>query len=307
MFYSRRTDENQFREVIEVDARTLADLNAKAEAGGGAKRIEKQHEAGKLTARERIDALLDPGSFIELDKFKTHRCTDFGMEDKKFHGDGVVTGYGTVGGRQIFVYAQDFTVFGGSLSGAHAEKICKLMDEFEVPSVGGHPLCGVADNSIFENNVNLYSNSTFILSETASTNEEAKSLALEMVKLINANPIWLDPTAHDEIIAITSHIPHLISTALIGAVMKTHQLDEIMEFTSGGFDGATRLSRTNPDMIWGMLETNGKSIGDFGEKFLEELRDIIFMEQGSDLHKYIESTVEWRREIANRFGERDLE
>ena len=191
--------------------------------------------------------------------------------------------------------------------GGTKQKICKLMDESEVPSVGGHPLCGVADNSIFENNVNLYSNSTFILSETASTNEEAKSLALEMVKLINANPIWLDPTAHDEIIAITSHIPHLISTALIGAVMKTHQLDEIMEFTSGGFDGATRLSRTNPDMIWGMLETNGKSIGDFGEKFLEELRDIIFMEQGSDLHKYIESTVEWRREIANRFGERALE
>ena len=191
--------------------------------------------------------------------------------------------------------------------GGTKQKICKLMDESEVPSVGGHPLCGVADNSIFENNANLYSNSTFILSETASTNEEAKSLALEMVKLINANPIWLDPTAHDEIIAITSHIPHLISTALIGAVMKTHQLDEIMEFTSGGFDGATRLSRTNPDMIWGMLETNGKSIGNFGEKFLEELRDIIFMEQGSDLHKYIESTVEWRREIANRFGERALE
>ena len=143
MFYFRWTDENQFREVIEVDARTLADLNAKAEAGGGAKRIEKQHEAGKLTARERIDALLDPGSFIELDKFKTHRCTDFGMEDKKFHGDGVVTGYGTVGGRQIFVYAQDFTVFGGSLSGAHAEKICKLMD---TATKVGAPVIGLADS-----------------------------------------------------------------------------------------------------------------------------------------------------------------
>jgi len=191
--------------------------------------------------------------------------------------------------------------------GGTKQKICKLMGESQVPSVGGHPLCGVADNSIFENNINLYSNSTFILSETASTNEEAKLLTIEMVKLIDANPIWLDPTTHDEIIAITSHIPHLISTALIGAVMKTHQLDEIMEFTSGGFDGATRLSRTNPDMIWGMLETNGRSIGDFGEKFLEELRKIISMEQGSDLHKYIESTVEWRREIANRFGERALE
>ena len=80
-----------------------------------------------------------------------------------------------------------------------------------------------------------------------------------------------------------------------------------MEFTSGGFDGATRLSRTNPDMIWGMLETNGKSISEFGEKFLKELRNIFSMNEGSDLHQYIENTVEWRRELANRFGERTLE
>src|SRR5262249_46123881 len=88
----------------------------------------KQHQEGKLTARERIELLLDPGSFIELDKFKTHRADDFGMSEKKILGDGVVTGYGTVEGRQVFVFAQDFTVFGGSLSGAYAEKICKVMD-----------------------------------------------------------------------------------------------------------------------------------------------------------------------------------
>jgi propionyl-CoA carboxylase beta chain len=122
---------------------TLADLNALAEEGGGRERVEKQHQAGKLTARERIDALLDPGSFVELDKFKTHRCTDFGMADKKVLGDGVITGYGQVDGRQLFVYAQDFTVFGGSLGRAHAEKICKVMD---LATEVGAPVVGLADS-----------------------------------------------------------------------------------------------------------------------------------------------------------------
>ena len=191
--------------------------------------------------------------------------------------------------------------------GGTKKDICKLMDKSLIPAIGGHPLCGVADNSNFKDNMDLYSNSTFILSETSSTTEEAKLLVLEMVKLANANPIWLKPDIHDEIIAITSHIPHLISTALIGAVMKNYKLEEIMEFTSGGFDGATRLSRTNPDMIWGMLETNNESIEIFGEKFLNEFRNIFAMNGESDLHQYIEETVEWRRELASRFGERPLE
>src|SRR5262245_2564685 len=93
----------------------LEKLERQAELGGGEDRIAKQHEAGKLTARERIDLLLDPGSFTELDKFVTHRATEFGMGGKKIPGDGVVTGYGTVEGRKVFVFAQDFTVFGGSL------------------------------------------------------------------------------------------------------------------------------------------------------------------------------------------------
>src|SRR6056300_37149 len=97
--------------------------------GGGQKRIDVQHSRGKLTARERIDLLLDEGSFEEWDAFVEHRCTDFGMADKKIPGDGVVTGYGTVNGRVVFVFSQDFTVFGGSLSEAHAEKICKIMDQ----------------------------------------------------------------------------------------------------------------------------------------------------------------------------------
>jgi len=121
----------------------LAALDAQAELGGGAQRVEKQHEEGKLTARERLELLLDPGSFLELDKFKVHRCDDFGMQDKKILGDGVITGYGTVEGRQVFVFAQDFTVFGGSLSGAYAEKICKVMD---LAVSTGCPVIGLNDS-----------------------------------------------------------------------------------------------------------------------------------------------------------------
>jgi propionyl-CoA carboxylase beta chain len=121
----------------------LAALDAQAELGGGEERIEKQHEEGKLTARERIELLLDPGSFVELDKFKVHRCDDFGMQNKKILGDGVVTGYGAVEGRQVFVFAQDFTVFGGSLSGSYAEKICKVMD---LAVATGCPVVGLNDS-----------------------------------------------------------------------------------------------------------------------------------------------------------------
>ena len=96
----------------------LAELNKKALEAGGQGRIDKQHASGKLTARERIDYFMDKGSFQELDRFKLHRCPDFGMEKKKFLGDGVITGYGTVNGRLVYIYSMDFTVLGGSLSGA---------------------------------------------------------------------------------------------------------------------------------------------------------------------------------------------
>ncbi|HET8539177.1 MAG TPA: acyl-CoA carboxylase subunit beta [Anaeromyxobacter sp.] len=124
--------------------RALLDrLNAAAEQGGGPDRVARQHEAGKLTARERIALFLDPGTFVELDRFKTHRCADFGMGAQKVPGDGVVTGHGLVEGRQVFVFAQDFTVFGGSVSGAFSEKICKVMDlAVEV----GCPIVGLYDS-----------------------------------------------------------------------------------------------------------------------------------------------------------------
>ncbi len=123
--------------------KTLHDKREEAQLGGGAKRIESQHKKGKLTARERIHFLLDEGSFEEIGMFVTHRSTDFGMENEKYLGDGVVTGYGTVNGRLIYVFSQDFTVFGGSLSETHAEKICKVMD---LAMKNGAPIIGLNDS-----------------------------------------------------------------------------------------------------------------------------------------------------------------
>jgi propionyl-CoA carboxylase beta chain len=117
--------------------------SAEAEAGGGAERREREHKVGKLTARERIELLLDEGSFEELDKFVTHRCADFGIEEQRPAGDGFVTGFGRIDGRLVYVFAQDFTVFGGSLSEANASKICKIMD---LAMRAGTPVIGLNDS-----------------------------------------------------------------------------------------------------------------------------------------------------------------
>jgi propionyl-CoA carboxylase beta chain len=121
----------------------LDDENRKALAGGGEDRIRKHHYAGKLTARERIHAFFDPGTFVEFDRFVTHRCTDFEMQSQTYPGDGVVTGYGKVDGRQVFIFAQDFTVLGGSLGNACAAKICKVM---EMALKVGAPIIGMNDS-----------------------------------------------------------------------------------------------------------------------------------------------------------------
>ncbi len=128
---------------IEEKITELNNLREQAMAGGGAKRIEAQHKRGKLTARERIDRLFDPGSFEEIDIFALHRCTDFGLEEQKFPGDSVITGYGKVNGREVFVFSQDFTVLGGSLSKVAAEKICKVMD---MAARSGSPIIGLLDS-----------------------------------------------------------------------------------------------------------------------------------------------------------------
>jgi propionyl-CoA carboxylase beta chain len=129
--------------MSEENRRKLEEMRALSRLGGGPERIKTQHEKGKFTARERIDILLDRGSFEEVDAFVTHRSRDFGMDKQKFLGDGVVTGSGTVDGRLVFVFSQDFTVFGGSLSESHAEKICKIMD---LAMKVGAPVIGLNDS-----------------------------------------------------------------------------------------------------------------------------------------------------------------
>src|SRR4051794_20081611 len=127
-----------------MDPKTvLDDLDRRAELGGGEERMRRQHEAGKLTARERIDLLFDPGTFEEVDKLVTHRCLDFGMADQIVPGDGVVAGHGLIESRQVFAFAQDFTVFGGSLSETNAAKIVKVMD---LAMKLGAPIVGLNDS-----------------------------------------------------------------------------------------------------------------------------------------------------------------
>ena len=128
---------------VDEKIKELERRNREAELGGGSHRIEQQHAKGKMTARERLDFLFDEDSFREIDKFVVHRCHDFGMEKKKIPGDGVVTGYGTIEGRKVFVFSQDFTVFGGSLSGQFGQKICKVMD---LALKCGAPVIGLDDS-----------------------------------------------------------------------------------------------------------------------------------------------------------------
>jgi propionyl-CoA carboxylase beta chain len=128
---------------MENKIKILNDKIALAKLGGGENRIAKQHEKKKLTARERVEYLLDEGSFEEIGMLVTHRTTDFGMEKEIYFGDGVITGYGTINGRLVYIFAQDFTVFGGALSETHAEKICKVMD---MAVRNGAPMIGLNDS-----------------------------------------------------------------------------------------------------------------------------------------------------------------
>jgi propionyl-CoA carboxylase beta chain len=138
------TSEGKIEEkTMEENFKKLARKNEAALQGGGAERIRRQHDAGKMTARERIEFLLDDGSFEEFDRFKKHRCLDFQMQDQQYPGDGVIAGHGLIEGRKVFVFAQDFTVFGGSLSETNAEKICKVMD---MAMKVGAPVIGLNDS-----------------------------------------------------------------------------------------------------------------------------------------------------------------
>src|SRR5882724_3078469 len=138
-----KTESKTSNDMIDDRLELLRKKNAAAELGGGADRIEKQHQSGKMTARERIDFLLDEGTFEEFGKFVVHRSHDFGLENQQYPGDGVITGHGKIDGRPVFVFAQDFTVFGGSLSETYAQKICKIMD---MAMKVGAPVIGLNDS-----------------------------------------------------------------------------------------------------------------------------------------------------------------
>ncbi|HDD24376.1 MAG TPA: acyl-CoA carboxylase subunit beta, partial [Chloroflexi bacterium] len=129
--------------IMDSKIEQLRQMREQARLGGGQKRIERQHERGKMTARERVEKLLDPGTFRELDMFVTHRATGFGIEEQKYLSDSVVTGWGQIDGRLVYVFSQDFTVFGGSLSEVHAEKVCKIMD---LEMKNGAPVIGLNDS-----------------------------------------------------------------------------------------------------------------------------------------------------------------
>jgi propionyl-CoA carboxylase beta chain len=214
----------------------LEKRNALAVLGGGQAAIDKQHERGKWTARERIDALLDPGTFREMGRFVTHDCRDFGMDEKKVLGDGVVTGYGRIDGRLVYLFAQDFTVFGGSLSGAYARKICKIMD---LAVKNGAPVLGLNDSGgarIQEGVVSLGGYADIFLRNTLSSGVVPQLSAV------------LGPCAGGAVYspAITDFIVMVKSTSFMFVtgpdVIKTVTHEEVTKETLGGADTHCSIS-----------------------------------------------------------------
>ena len=190
--------------------------------------------------------------------------------------------------------------------GGTKQEICDLMDKLEISAIGGHPMCGLADNNSWDPSPEIYENATFLLCETKSTSKNSKKIISNFLKLLNAEEVWIDRERHDEIISITSHVPHLISSALVGIAKDDYQIDEVMGMAAGGFDGATRLTRTNPEMIIDMYETNSKNINKFLKVFLKEISEIMDLQEREELMDYLTSSVEWRRALSDKFGERPL-
>jgi propionyl-CoA carboxylase beta chain len=214
----------------------LDEMNRLALEGGGAERIALQHRRGKLTARERIDALLDADSFVEIGRFVTHQCTDFGMGSQRYLGDGVITGHGRIDGRLVYVFAQDFTVFGGALSAAHASKICKVMD---LAMEAGAPVIGLNDSGgarIQEGVASLGGYADIFLRNT---------LASGVIPQLSA---IMGPCAGGAVYspAITDFIAMVDETAYMFVtgpeVVKTVTHEEVTKDQLGGSDTHTRIS-----------------------------------------------------------------
>ena len=190
--------------------------------------------------------------------------------------------------------------------GGTKELICKKMDTSTIPAIGGHPLCGIADNSTWEPTPEMYEGAPFLLCETRSTDEQSKVLVSEFIKAIESSEVWIDQSKHDELISLTSHLPHILSSALVSLAMKEQDLNELINLASGGFDGATRLSRTSPNMISDMYLTNVDNVKDLINKLISELQQIQKISDEKIMLGYLSDTVDWRRALAEKFGERDL-
>ena len=152
----------------------------------------------------------------------------------------------------------------------------------------------------------MYNQAPFLLCETESSTNETKNIVTNFVELINSKPIWIDPKKHDELISLTSHLPHILSSALVSTAMQKHNIDELLDLASGGFDGATRLSRTSPNMISDMYLTNDLNVKTLIKELIEELEKIILIEDQDLMLNYLSKTVDWRRALADKFGERKL-
>ena len=190
--------------------------------------------------------------------------------------------------------------------GGTKEIICKKMNSFEIPSVGGHPLCGVADNENWKSNPEIYLGAPFLLCKTESSSKESMAIAEALVETIGSKFKWIDSNKHDELIGLTSHLPHIISSSLVSLAMKEQNLNELLDLASGGFDGATRLSRTSPNMISSMYLTNSPNVRQLIEKLIKELQLVLNMEDEEVMLDYLSGTVDWRRALAEKFGEREL-
>jgi acetyl-CoA carboxylase carboxyltransferase component len=233
----------------------LQRMRTESRLGGGAKRLEQQHSRGKLSARERLELLLDEGSLTEIDAFVTHRASDFGLDDERYLGDGVVTGFGRIDGRLVFVYSQDFTVFGGSLSEAHAEKICKVMD---LAVENGAPIIGLSDSGgarIQEGVVSLGGYADIFLRNTLASGVVPQ---ISLVLGPCAGGAVYSPAITDFVVMVdgTSYMfvtgPNVVKTVTheeidfegLGGARVHNEMSGVAHFLSAGEPQALELART---------------------------------------------------------------
>jgi len=285
----------------------LRSLREESLLGGGAQRIEQQHARGRLAARERLELLLDEGSFTELDAFVTHRASDFGLDEQRFLGDGVVTGFGTVDGRRVFVYSQDFTVFGGSLSETHAEKICKVMD---LAIENGLPIIGISDSGgarIQEGVVSLGGYADIFLRNTLASG------VVPQISLIMgpcAGGAVYSPAITDLVIMVegTSYMfvtgPNVVKTVTheeidlegLGGARVHNETSGVAHFLAGGEPQALQLARTllgylpsnNVDALPRAAEWSAPALG--GETLDTLIPDS--PKQSYDMHQVIAGVVD---------------